>query len=283
MGAKRTSTIGYERKYNAALQIRDKEEFIASLTTNMPPTPDHFARCSATNGEGPALTRALPTPAAMSPETFAERARNAKALVLDIRGYEAFGGQHVPGAWHIDVSGNFATFAGWVLPVGAEILLVAHDEAEAREATVWLRRVGLDQVTGYLDGGMFAWAKGGLPTEHVAQLSAQELNAMASSQEKVTLVDVRAPREFEAVHIEGAVNIPVPELRSRYRELPKGAPVLLMCSTGHRSSLGASILQRNGIQDVRNVAGGMTGYSAAGFSKECPMCIVPHGPRFLGK
>ena len=283
MGAKRTSTIGYERKYNAALQIRDRDEFMASLTTNMPSAPDHFARCSATNAAGPALVRTLPTPSPMTPEAFAERAKAPNALVLDSREYEAFGGQHVPGAWHIDLGGNFSTFAGWVLPVGGEILLVADSGQTAQETAVKLRRVGLDLVTGYLDGGMFAWAMAGLPTEHVGQLCARELHEMATSSGGMALVDVRAPREFEALHIEGAVNIPAPELRSRYAELPKGMPIALICSTGHRSSLAAGILQRNGFPDVRNVAGGMTGYNAAGFAKECPVCVVPHGPRFQGK
>lgn len=282
LGAKRTSTIGYERRYNAALKIRDQEAFVASLTTNMPPAPDHFARCSATNAAGPARTSALPSPAPLAPETFALRSRGAQALVLDIRTYGAFGGQHVPGAWHIDLGGNFATFAGWVLPVDREILLVADSRAAAEEAAVALRRVGLDQATGYLDGGMFAWAKAGLPTRNVPQLCAQDLHEMTRARTPMTLVDVRAPGEFEALHIQGAVNIPAPDLRRRHADLPKGMPVVLICSTGHRSSLAASILKRHGFEDVRNVAGGMTGYSAAGFTAECPMCVNPHGPRFLG-
>lgn len=283
MGAKRSSTIGYERKYNSALQIRDKEEFIASLTTNMPGAPDHFARCSATNGAGPALVRTLPTPAPLAPAAFAERARAANVLVVDTRHYEAFGGQHVPGAWHIDLGGNFATFAGWVLPVGSEILLVADNGDAAQEAAVWLRRVGLDNVTGHLDGGMFAWAIAGLPTDHVPQICAQELHELTCSKGKIMLVDVRSPKEFEAFHIEGAVSIPAPELRKRHVELDKGVPLAVICSTGHRSSLAASTLQRNGFKNVSNVAGGMTGYGAAGFGKECPLCVSPHGPRFMGK
>ncbi|NLW51701.1 MAG: MBL fold metallo-hydrolase [Candidatus Brocadiaceae bacterium] len=283
MGAKRTSTIGYERKYNAALQIRDKEEFITSLTTGMPDAPDHFARCSAMNAAGPALLRALPKLEPLDPGDFARHARRAGVQVLDIRRYDAFGGQHVPGAWHIDLGGNFATFAGWVLPVDAEILLVSDTEQRARDAVVWLRRVGLDKVTGYLNGGMFAWARAGLPTEHVAQLSAHELHEMACSTEPMTLVDVRSPAEFEALHIEGAVNIPAPDLRTRHSELPKDAPIALTCSTGHRSSLAASILLRNGHKGLRNVAGGMSGYNAAGYAGECPMCVVPHGPHFTGR
>ena len=92
MGAKRTSTIGYERKYNAALQLKDREEFIKSLTTNMPGAPDHFSRCSAINGKGPALTRTLPVLARVDARTFKKMADSNKTVVVDIRAYETFGG-----------------------------------------------------------------------------------------------------------------------------------------------------------------------------------------------
>ena len=265
MAAKRTSTIGYERRKNAALQIRDKDEFIASLTTDMPPAPDHFARCSAVNAAGPALMRTLSLPVPLAAGEFADLARKPGTVVLDIRPYDAFGGQHVPRAWSIDLNGNFATYAGWVLPVDGEILLVADDAADVSEATVWLRRVGLDRVTGYLDGGMPAWNTAGLPTEHVTQLSPQEFHAMAGSGSKMVLVDTRSSREFADLSIPGSINIHAPDLRSRHAELPKGAPIVVLCSTGFRSSLAASILQRHGFRDVKSVAGGITGYAAAGF------------------
>ncbi len=282
MSAKRSSTIGYERRFNAALQITDKEEFIASLTTNMPAAPDHFSRCSAINGAGPALVRTLPTPEPMSAAAFAEAAARPGTLVLDCREYDAFGAQHVADAWHIDFTGNFATFAGWILPPDNRILLVAVDETTALDAAVWLRRVGLDQVVGFLDDGMFAWARAGLPTEHVPQLCARELYEMTVAQTPMTLVDVRAPHEFQTVNIQGAVNIPGPDLRTRAAELPPDVPVTVICSSGQRSSMASSIIQRQGIKNVRNVAGGMGGYGAAGYARECPVCVAPHGPRYLG-
>ena len=283
MGAKRTSTIGYERIYNGALQIKDREEFIKSLTTNMPGAPDHFSRCSAINGKGPALVRNLPALEELDPRAFKERAKGRNTIVLDTRSYDSFGGPHVPGSYHIDFGGNFATFAGWVLPPDSNVLLVTGDGAEPEEAVIWLRRVGLDQVVGYLGGGMFEWAKAGLPTDHLEQLSVEELHKMGSGEGEMMLVDVRAPREYEGFHIEGALNIPAPDLRTKYKELDPDIPTALVCSTGHRSSLSTSILKQHGFKKVFNVAGGMTGYNAAGYGPECPMCVSPHGPHFLGK
>lgn len=283
MGAMRTTTIGYERKFNAALQIKDRKAFVRSLTTNMPGAPDHFSRCSAINGAGPTLVRKTPALAPLAPTAFFSRAKSSRTIILDTRGYAAYGGQHIPGSFHIDLGGNFATFAGWVLPPDADILLVANDSAAAREARVWLQRVGLDRVVGFLDGGLFEWAKAGLPTAHIPQLSSAQLHEMTCQKSPVQLVDVRSPREFEANHIPGAINIPAPALRTEHTQLTPELPTILVCSTGHRSSLACSILEQKGFQNLMNVGGGMTGYSAAGFTGECPVCVAPHGPRFLGQ
>jgi len=283
MGAKRTSTIGYEKRYNAAVKIRTRREFVKTLTHNMPGTPDHFTRCSAVNGRGPARVRKLPVPKPLDPAAFARRMRRKGTTVLDVRSYAAFGGMHVPGAWHIDFGGNFATFAGWVIPPKDDVLLVTETPEQALDAVVWMHRVGLDRAVGYLDGGVFAWAKAGLATGHVGQLGPKELNDLMCKETGIMVLDVRASAEFAAGHIEGAVNIPAPELRTRHRELKRGGPIVAVCSTGHRSSLAASILQQKGFDVVHNAAGGMTAYAAAGLAPACPMCVGPHGPRFLGK
>ena len=136
MGAKRTSTVGYEKLYNGAVAIGDRQQFIVSLTTDMPAAPDHFSRCSDINRRGPALVGSLPTPKPLAPSRFQELMRADDMLVLDVRGYSAFGGQHVPGAYHIDLGGNFATFAGWVLPPDRKILLVVEKGVDAAEAAV---------------------------------------------------------------------------------------------------------------------------------------------------
>ena len=264
MGAMRFSTIGYERRFNAALQHPSREAFVASLTANMPPAPDHFSRCSEINRLGPALVRTLPELRPMRPAEFRERAERTDAVVLSVRDYATFGGVHVPGSYHVDLAMNFSTYAGWVLPPDRDILLVADTPGEAREAVVRLRRVGLDRAVGYLVGGTHAWAIAGYPTDRVPQLSPAEVHAMVEG--GAVLVDVRFPDEFGEQHIEGAVNIPALDLRTRHSELPVGRPLVMMCRTGQRSSLACSLLKRAGVAGVHNAAGGYTGYTAAGFS-----------------
>ncbi len=281
MGAKWRSTIGYERNYNNALQIKDKEKFIKSLTEDMPPAPDHFSRCSDINRQGPVKVADLPALKELSPAEFNKELNSQNYVVLDSRCYHAFASQHIHGAWHLDLNGNFPTFAGWVIPTDKDILLVAEDYQKALEANTWARRVGMDRIVGYLDGGMVAWAVEGRRTSHIGMISAEELHDMINEKQNFVLLDVRAPLEFAESQIEGAVNIPVADLRTRYNELDPDQTTVIICSSGNRSSLGASILKQHGFKDVINLAGGMTGYSAAGYVRECHACLNPHGSRFF--
>ena len=281
MAAKWTSTIGYEKRSNPALRMRSRARFIESLTRDMPPAPDHFARCSELNRKGPRVASSLDNPVRLGPAEFRESSASRGAAVLDVRGYDAFGGQHVPNAMSLPLAGNFPTFAGWVLPENARLFLVADDRNQAQEAVLWLRRVGLDRTLGYLEGGMAAWSRAGYPVSHVGILSAEEVNAEAHSEAGVTILDVRAALEFEQAHIDGSINIPAPDLRSRYVELDPEAPTIIICSSGNRSSTAAGILERKGFGRLMNAAGGYTGYAAAGLGGSCPMCSLPHGPRLV--
>jgi hydroxyacylglutathione hydrolase len=268
MAAKRQSTIGYERRYNNALLIEDRQAFISSLTSDMPPAPDHFGRCSAINGKGPALVHSLPTPDAIAPTEFAKLVAQDDTVVIDARPYAGFGGQHIAGSYSLDLAGNFPTFAGWVVPPDKDILLVTVDAAQVAEAVDWLRRVGMDRTVAFLDGGLAAWASAGLPMRHVPQLSSEELHEVVAANNVTTVLDTRMPAEYADGHISRAVNIPAPELRVRHVELEPDAETVVVCSTGNRSSLGASMLLQRGFTKVKNVAGGMTGYGAAGFPIE---------------
>jgi rhodanese-related sulfurtransferase len=206
--------------------------------------------------------------------------QESESVVLDVRNYAAFAGFHIPGSWHLDLKGNFPTFAGWVMPGDRDILLVADSYQEAVTSSLWARRVGVDRIVAYLNGGMTTWATDGYQIDHIHLISTENLyRRITDGSQPLTLVDVRSPLEFADTHIKGAVNIPAPELRTRYKELHPESPTYLICSTGNRSSLAASILKQHGFKEVHNVAGGMTGYSAAGHIKQCNVCNNPHGPR----
>ncbi len=159
-------------------------------------------------------------------------------------------------------------------------MLVADSYSDAQTANLWMRRVGVDRANGYLRGSMNAWVTKGKKIEDILMISAEDLHERVLGEHDFVLVDVRAPLEFEDSHIEGAVNIPAPELRQRYKELDAEKTTILVCSSGNRSSLAGSILKQHGFKHVFNVAGGMTGYSTAGYARECKVCSNPHGSRY---
>jgi glyoxylase-like metal-dependent hydrolase (beta-lactamase superfamily II)/rhodanese-related sulfurtransferase len=261
MGAKYTTTIGYERKYNPVLQEKDVERFVKMLTEDMPGAPDHFSRGSKLNALGPKALSELAPLKRLKPPAFLKVMEEESTIVLDVRSYFAYGGFHIPGAYCIDHTGNLPTFAGWVLPPDKNILLVADGAEMAKAAALWLYRVGLDNVVGFLDGGMHAWAASGLPLAKVEQIGPREYETLKNDPTLV-LVDARDRLAYEEGHIDGAINIPTPDLRTRHTELPKDKTILVMCNSGVRSSIGISILKRNGFEELLNFAGSMQGYRA---------------------
>lgn len=264
MAAKRTSTIGYEKKYNYALLIKSREEFIHALTSDMPAAPDHFARCSEINRKGPVLMRKLAQPAPIDPKPFLDRVQQG-ATLLDTRSYPAFSGLHIPKSWHIDLSGNFATQAGWILPSDREILLVVEERRQAEEAALQLRRVGFDQISGFLGGGMLVWGSAGMPIARVPVISPEEANEMAESK-KATIIDVRSQEEWDMAHAEHSIHIPWHDLRTRHFELESAEHYIVMCKGGQRASIAASILKMHGFAHIMNLGGGYTAYQRAGFA-----------------
>jgi len=263
MAAKRTSTIGYEKKYNYALRIKSRDEFIRTLTSDMPAVPDHFTRCSEINRAGPALMRDLIRPVPVEPKSLSDRIKADDAIFLDVRSYLAFSGMHIPGAWHIDLSGSFATQAGWVLPPDKDIILVVEDRKQSDEAALQLHRVGFDRVTGYIEGGMHVWGTAALPISRVPVISPEEAHTLIRSTEAV-LIDVRSQEEWEASHVDGSIHIPWHDLRTRYSELDPEKQYIVMCRGGQRASIAASILKRHGIGRIYNLGGGYTAYKRAG-------------------
>jgi hydroxyacylglutathione hydrolase len=277
MGAMRYSTIGYEKRYNAELQHKNVDAFRESLLSGMPEAPDHFSRCSDVNRKGPSKLSDLEIPRLLSPAEVNELAKKRAAL-LDGRDYLAFGGAHVPGAWNIDMAGNFQTFSGWMLPPDKPIVLVVENESRAHEAVAMLHRVGLDQIAGWLDGGMHAWSVAGLPVGHVSQISVHELDTLFKKGSKPLILDVRGKLEYETLHIDGAMHMAAPDTRNRHGEIPKDQTIHVICNSGHRSSLACSVLKQHGFKKIINVVGGMTAFSAAGLIGTCPTCTAPHLP-----
>ncbi|HSP19929.1 MAG TPA: rhodanese-like domain-containing protein [Myxococcaceae bacterium] len=89
---------------------------------------------------------------------------------------------------------------------------------------------------------------------------------LAGHREEVELVDVRSRVEFEGElgHLEGSRLVPLDELRGRMEELRTSRPIVLICQTGKRSAMAATILRKGGIQRVASLAGGMARWRKLG-------------------
>lgn len=262
LSAETVSTIGEQRRMNYALQPMSRESFVAMMTTDLPEIPAYFGRDVRANREGPALLSEIAPPGPMDPGAVARR-QDAGAVVLDTRTSAAFGAAHVPGSIHIGLDGQFASWAGTILPAGTPLVLVAEGEDRIAEASTRLARVGLENVAGYLDGGIAAWSRLGFPLSRTEQITVQELAARLE-EGSCRLIDVRRPPEWSAGHIGRAAAHPLADLVRSSAPGKAAPPLAVICAGGYRSSIAASLLERAGAERVSNVVGGMAAWNAAG-------------------
>jgi len=250
---KTSSTIGFERRHNRALEFEDEAAFIEdSLTTigSKPPNVEHIVSLN----RGP-LVESIGAPTQLTPHGF-EAAIAGGALAIDSRTNEQFDEAHIPGS--ISASAydtGFATKVAQIVPVDAELLVVAASDGNELEAAELLAAVGL-QVRGFLGGGMTAWRAEDRPVARIEAIDLEELARRIGSGEGPQVLDVRNAGEYESGHIPGSLHIPYGELLGRLDEVPRDRPVATICKAGKRSGLAASILQREGFEGVMHVSRG---------------------------
>ncbi len=257
-----SSTIGEQRKFNYALRPMPKEEFVKLVTTDLPEAPAYFSRDAALNREGPVPLEALPPPPALSPDDVA-LLQKAGAVVLDTRPAAEYGAGHIPGSVQIGQSGQLASWAGSLLSPQGPIVLVAEDEERMGETRTRLARVGIENVSGYLAGGIRAWDAAGRPLAKTEQIPVDELAARLEEGADLQVVDVRRSPEWNAGHIPQAVWMPLDRLSQLAKKLDKKRPVAAICAGGYRSSIATSVLEKLGFERITNVVGGMAAWTAA--------------------
>jgi hydroxyacylglutathione hydrolase len=268
MRAERSSTIGTERLTNYALQIKGREEFIRQLTENLPSRPEYFLEDAQINRAGaPALSELRDLPPISAAELSGLLQQGV--FVLDVRPNGDFAAAHVPGSINIALSGQFASWAGAIMGLSARPVLVADTPEQYSEARLRLARVGIEDPRGFLQGGIAAWKQAGLPVADVPQITVQELSQRRSA--RLQVLDVRREPEWQAGHIEGAEWVPLDNFKISAPELDPSAPVAVHCQGGYRSMIACSLLQRAGIENVINVAGGFDAWRQAGLPVENPV------------
>ncbi len=257
------TTIGIEKDRNPKLQVENKEEF-AEKVANMLEYPPYFEKMEEMNIELPEHTSSRKTMEFIPPEEFKKKAEDA--VILDTRKELSFGASHIPEALSIWEDG-VPNFAGWFLPYDKPILLV-DESGDPTKALTYLERMGYDNVEGCLAGGMLSWNMKGHESESIDTVNVKKACDILDSEGSVFLLDVRPQEEIsEKGEIAGAHELHLTQLPDNLGDIPEDKPIYIFCGSGLRSMTAASILKRNGFEDIHVVLGGLSGWS----STTCPV------------
>jgi hydroxyacylglutathione hydrolase len=264
MAEREITTIGYERRHNPRLAIDDRDEFVEAKLAERHELPPYFEHMESLNLEG-----AKPMPRFLRPAPLTRDAVKrlcGRAVVIDVRSASAFLGAHLPESIALPVD-MIAAFAGWLLAPEDELLLVADDAAQAEEATRRLARIGFDRVRGFLAPSLAAWAAGG---EAFGTLPVLDVEAVRDRidirRPDWVLLDVRGAAEVEHTHIPGSRHIYLGELQSRVDELDRAYHYTVMCGSGTRATIAASIMLRAGFSDVDLFLGSIGAWRSKGLA-----------------
>jgi hydroxyacylglutathione hydrolase len=245
------TTIGQEAATNWALQLNDRRQFIEAMIANLPDRPLYFSRSVTINLQGAAFFSEQPAAAHLALVQFNDLQQQG-ATILDVRPPALFGDAHVTGSLNIGVaSPSFAVWCGFFVNPDLPIVLVVEYESEAKRAQLELARIGFDQVAGYIDADDLD------ETLQITQIGARDFLAGMESAPRPVVLDVRSAQEWVHDHVEGAINIPLPQLLRHVGRFSRNTPLTILCGSGYRSSIATSLLESEGFERLSNVMGGL--------------------------
>lgn len=254
-----TSTIGEQRRTNPSVQPMSEDTFVALITDGQPAVPRYFSTDVTLNRSN----RALLEQDRRIPELTPEELRTEMAIgtrILDARTPDDFAGGHLRGSINVGFDGRFAETGGMVADIGERIVLITYP-GEEQDAAMRLARIGSDNAAGYLTvdvDGIFPNSLTDL-VRTAPRTAVVELERLLDS-DAVTLIDIRNPGERDFGVIDGAQSIPLAQLRSQIADLPRSRPIVVHCAGGWRSSVAASLLRADGIENVSDLVGGYTAW-----------------------
>lgn len=263
VSSERTSTIGRERRGNYLALAESEDDFVQRALSGLPSYPMYYPHVRAMNRRGPRVLGGVPALKPLAPEAVLALAETG-AAVLDVRPARRFAEGHIPNAYGIQVDAPLSTWAGWLIPFGTPLVLVADSITDRVEAVRQLIRIGYDDLRGALHAGMEAWVEAGLPLETVPTMTVRALRERLSDGEPLVVLDVRQQGEWEAGHIPGARHIENGRLATDTPALPAHQPIAVHCARGARSMAGISVLTRKGYRNLIQVEGGFTAWQALG-------------------
>lgn len=260
MSKETVGILSRQKQTNYALRASmTRDEFIQEVTDGLLPPPAYFPENVKMNKEGyESIDRILNKGTRpLSADEFELLANETGALVLDTRDAQIFAKGFIPNSINIGIDGSFAPWVGSLIPGVTHPLLLITDEGREEEVVTRLARVGFDNTLGYLKGGLKSWLQANKEIDSIESVSANEFAARWRDQ-KLTVIDVRKPGEFQAEHIENAINVPLDFLNTHLAEIPKENEVYIHCAGGYRSMIAASILRSRGWNNLIDIKGGFS-------------------------
>jgi hydroxyacylglutathione hydrolase len=261
------STLGYERRHDDLLAVEDVEEFVRALLADQPAFPRYFARMRGVNQAGPAPLGSIPEPRPLPVERVRELLGRDHVLV-DLRSPAEHAVAHVPGSVSIPAGSSFGTWLGWVVPHDRPLVLLLSSPDDWDDAIRQALRIGYERVEGYLQGGFSAWQGSGGPVSSTGWATVSELGERVRAGDEALVLDVRQAHEFRRAHVPGALHLMAGDVPERLRDLPRDREVAVICASGYRSAIAASLLRQAGFERVTWVSGGVSAWRAAGLPTE---------------
>jgi rhodanese-related sulfurtransferase/glyoxylase-like metal-dependent hydrolase (beta-lactamase superfamily II) len=249
MDLKIASTIGFERAHNAALAIADEDEFVDAALAGLGPQPPNFKAIVGLN-RGPLLTEGVEL-LPLAPRQV-ELRRAEGALLVDVRTSLQFDGAHIAGSVSIPMlQAGFGSRLAWLADHEQEIVFVGRDDADGRAAGHLAVAVGVRRLAGFLGGGMTSWRQEKRDVDSIERLPVSELRP-----DEVQVLDVRERSEWDAGHLEGSVHTPWHDLDGVPEGIDPARPVAVICASGQRAAVAASLLRRAGADHAIHVVDG---------------------------
>lgn len=264
IGSAPSTTLGQEKRSNYAFQPRSLDEFEQVILSALPPVPTYYPHLKRVNRVGPELLDRLAPGEPLSPEAVA-RHQSSGALVIDARDPVAFAAGHLPGSISVGLGPNFLPWIGWLAPYERDIVLVLERDEQFAAARDELRLIGVDRIAGYLHGGVDAWLREGHDLATLPTLTVAGLYERLKAGEPVSVLDVRSQGEWEEGHVARAEHCFAGLIAQSVTGIPDDGPRAVICGSGYRSSLVASLLLAHGHTETANVLGGMSAWTASGY------------------
>ncbi|MDP3623370.1 MAG: rhodanese-like domain-containing protein, partial [Methanobacteriaceae archaeon] len=248
------TTIGYEKKTNPLLQLSE-EEFIQAKVEEKLYTPPYFSQMEINNQNGPKILGSIPYLTPLNAHEVKSEASKG-AQIVDVRKPTSFGGGHIPGSINIWREG-LGAYAGWFLNYEDPIIIVDDNEQKMDEIKRYLIRLGYDNIYGHLSDGFPSWYMAAMKVENLDMWSVHQLKEAQDNGQDMFLLDVRKLNDHEKKYIKNSHHIWVGEVPLKLNEIPKDQEVIIYCDSGYKSTIAASILQKNGYKSVKSVLGSM--------------------------